>query len=116
MCFYFQLANSLVFLLYLLSGRPDWQERIRSEVPCSGELRAKEMAAAPSIRAAINEAFRLLPTAPFLARLLEAPMTVAGHKLPAGVSIVFAYYLFAFLSRAGVFSRVKFFIQKVESS
>ncbi|KAL0819005.1 hypothetical protein ABMA28_008290 [Loxostege sticticalis] len=82
------LANSLVFLLYLLSGRPDWQERIRSEVPCSGELRAKEMAAAPSIRAAINEAFRLLPTAPFLARLLEAPMTVAGHKLPAGTFVL----------------------------
>ncbi|CAH0402521.1 unnamed protein product [Chilo suppressalis] len=82
------LANSLVFLLYLLSGRPDWQERIRSEVPCSGELHAKDIAAAPSVRAAAMEAFRLLPTAPFLARLLEAPMNVAGHKLPAGTFVL----------------------------
>ncbi|KAL4702719.1 hypothetical protein ACJJTC_011584 [Scirpophaga incertulas] len=82
------LANSLVFLLYLLSGRPDWQERIRSELPCAGELRAEEIAAAPSVRAAASEAFRLLPTAPFLARLLEAPMTVAGHKLPAGTFVL----------------------------
>ncbi|CAG9793265.1 unnamed protein product [Diatraea saccharalis] len=82
------LANSLVFLLYLLSGRPDWQQRIRSEVPCGGELRAEEIAAAPSVRAATMEAFRLLPTAPFLARLLEAPVNVAGHKLPAGTFVL----------------------------
>lgn len=82
-----QLANSLVFLLYLLSGRPDWQERIRSELPTGGELRAEQIAAAPSVRAAVNEAFRLLPTAPFLARLLESPLNVNGHRLPAGVSL-----------------------------
>ncbi|KAM3961223.1 cytochrome P450 family 24 subfamily A member shade isoform 1-T1 [Aphomia sociella] len=82
------LANSLVFLLYLLSGRPDWQQKIRSELPCCGVLRAEEMAAAPAIRAATNEAFRLLPTAPFLARLLDAPMTISGHRLPAGTFVL----------------------------
>ncbi|XP_053615909.1 ecdysone 20-monooxygenase isoform X1 [Plodia interpunctella] len=82
------LANSLVFLLYLLSGRPDWQQKIRSELPVCGILKAEEMAAAPAVRAATNEAFRLLPTAPFLARLLEAPMNISGHKLPAGTFVL----------------------------
>ncbi|XP_050354520.1 ecdysone 20-monooxygenase isoform X1 [Nymphalis io] len=82
------LANSLVFLLYLLSGRADWQQRIRSELPSCGELRVEQLAAAPSVRAAVNEAFRLLPTAPFLARLLDAPMTVGGHRLSAGTFVL----------------------------
>ncbi|KAJ2954784.1 hypothetical protein O0L34_g3089 [Tuta absoluta] len=82
------LANSLVFLLYLLSGRPDWQERIRSELPSSGEIRPEQISAAPSVHAAVQEAFRLLPTAPFLARLLDAPLTIAGHKLPRGTFVL----------------------------
>ncbi|XP_072933375.1 ecdysone 20-monooxygenase [Epargyreus clarus] len=82
------LANSLVFLLYLLSGRPDWQQRIRSELPSCGELRIEELATAPSIKAATNEAFRLLPTAPFLARLLDAPMMIGSHRLPAGTFVL----------------------------
>lgn len=84
--FYSQLANSLVFLLYLLSGKPDWQRRIRSELPSCSILSAEDIAAATSVRAAVNEAFRLLPIAPFLARLLDAPMNVGGHKLPPGVN------------------------------
>ncbi|XP_031770459.1 ecdysone 20-monooxygenase isoform X2 [Galleria mellonella] len=82
------LANSLVFLLYLLSGRLDWQQKIRSELPNCEVLRAEEMAAAPAIRAATYEAFRLLPTAPFLARLLDVPMTISGHRLPAGTFVL----------------------------
>ncbi|KAF9416362.1 hypothetical protein HW555_006316 [Spodoptera exigua] len=82
------LANSLVFLLYLLSERPDWQRTIRSELPSCSTLTVEDLAAAPSVRAAISEAFRLLPTAPFLARLLETPMVIAGHKLPAGTFVL----------------------------
>ncbi|KPJ10755.1 Ecdysone 20-monooxygenase [Papilio machaon] len=82
------LANSLVFLLYLLSGRPDWQERIRSELPVSKRLELEDLSAATSIRDATKEAFRLLPTAPFLARLLDKPMTLAGHRLPAGTFVL----------------------------
>ncbi|CAH0731878.1 unnamed protein product, partial [Brenthis ino] len=82
------LANTLVFVLYLLSGRADWQQRIRSELPTCGELRIEELGAAPSVRAAVNEAFRLLPTAPFLARLLDTPMTIDGHRLPAGTFVL----------------------------
>lgn len=95
-CLYWQLANSLVFLLYLLSVRPDWQRTIRSELPSCSTLTVEDLAAAPSVRAAISEAFRLLPTAPFLARLLETPMVIAGHKLPAGVSFLYSvmYYIF----------------------
>ncbi|XP_068619922.1 ecdysone 20-monooxygenase [Battus philenor] len=82
------LANSLVFLLYLLSGRPDWQEKIRSELPSCRRLEIEELAAATSIRDATKEAFRLLPTAPFLARLLDKPMNLAGHRLPAGTFVL----------------------------
>ncbi|XP_041982986.1 ecdysone 20-monooxygenase isoform X2 [Aricia agestis] len=82
------LANSLIFLLYLLSGRPDWQQKIRSELPSVDTLRLEELAAAPSIRAATNEAFRLLPTAPFLARLLDAPLHTAGYCIPAGTFVL----------------------------
>lgn len=83
-----------MFLLYLLSGRPDWQRTIRSELPSCSTLSAEDIAAAPSVHAAIYEAFRLLPTAPFLARLLDSPMTIAGHKLPAGVSLKRNKYLY----------------------
>lgn len=76
-----------MFLLYLLSGRPDWQRQINSELPPYTMLCSEDLAGAPSVRAAINEAFRLLPTAPFLARLLDSPMTIGGHKIPPGVSI-----------------------------
>ncbi|KAJ0172220.1 hypothetical protein K1T71_012193 [Dendrolimus kikuchii] len=82
------LANSLVFLLYLLSGRPDWQRRIRSELPSCSYFTAEDLAAAPSVRAATIEAFRLLPTAPFLARLLDSPMSIGEHKLPPGTFIL----------------------------
>ncbi|XP_061728114.1 ecdysone 20-monooxygenase-like [Cydia pomonella] len=82
------LANSLVFLLYLLSSRPDWQQKIRSELPSCGDLHAEQLSAAPSVKAAVNESFRLLPTAPFLARLLDAPMTIDGHTLPAGTFVL----------------------------
>lgn len=97
-CLVLQLANSLVVLLYLLSGRPDWQERIRRELPTGGELRAEQIAAAPSVRAAVNEAFRLLPTAPFLARLLDSPLNVDGHRLPSGVSkfVNIGFFIFYF--------------------
>ncbi|XP_028030999.1 ecdysone 20-monooxygenase [Bombyx mandarina] len=82
------LANSLVFLLYLLSGRPDWQRQINSELPPYTMLCSEDLAGAPSVRAAINEAFRLLPTAPFLARLLDSPMTIGGHKIPPGTFVL----------------------------
>ncbi|XP_049884942.1 ecdysone 20-monooxygenase isoform X2 [Pectinophora gossypiella] len=82
------LANSLVFLLYLVSSRPDWQQRIRSELPACGALRTEQLAAAPSVHAAVYESFRLLPTAPFLARLLDSPLTVCGYRLPAGTFVL----------------------------
>lgn len=86
--YYPQLANSLVFLLYLLSSREDWQEKIRKELPSTGEIDSEALAAAPSVKAAIYEAFRLLPIAPFLARILEAPLTVEGHRLPPKAGIL----------------------------
>lgn len=82
------LANTLVFILYLLSSRPDWQHRIRSELPSGGELHVDQLSSAPSVRAAIYEAFRLLPIAPFLARLLDAPMTIGGQRLQPGTFIL----------------------------
>ncbi|XP_073959671.1 ecdysone 20-monooxygenase-like [Choristoneura fumiferana] len=82
------LANSLVFLLYLLSSRPEWQRKIRSELASRGELHAEQLSAAPSIKAAINEAFRLLPITPFLARLLDAPLTIDDYEIPAGTFVL----------------------------
>ncbi|XP_038207174.1 ecdysone 20-monooxygenase isoform X1 [Zerene cesonia] len=82
------LANSLIFLLYLLSGRPDWQQKIRSELPSCGDLTIEELALAPSLKAAANEAFRVLPTVPFLARLLEQPVNIDGHRIPAGTFVL----------------------------
>lgn len=61
------------------------------------------MAAAPAIRAATNEAFRLLPTAPFLARLLDAPMTIAGHKLPAGVNTILSHICYQLTVKLDLF-------------
>ncbi|VVC90101.1 ecdysone 20-monooxygenase isoform X2 [Leptidea sinapis] len=82
------LANSLVFLLYLLSSRPDWQQKIRSELPSCGELRIEDLSSAPSVKAAVNEAFRVLPTVPFLARLLETSMTIEGYTIPEGTFVL----------------------------
>ncbi|GBP36179.1 Ecdysone 20-monooxygenase [Eumeta japonica] len=82
------LANSLVFLLYLLSGTPEWQRRIRDELPSCGELSSEQLASAPALKAAISESFRLLPTAPFLARLLDTPLNLGGYQLAAGTFVL----------------------------
>jgi cytochrome P450 family 110 len=45
------------------------------------------------VEAVINETMRLDPVIPNFARILTTPLTIAGHELPAGVSIAPCIYL-----------------------
>lgn len=81
-------GNTLVFVLYLIAKNPTCQENIYKEiVSLAGpwqELTQKVIQSAKYLKACIEESFRLLPTAPLMARISESPMTLSEYELPAG--------------------------------
>ncbi|KAG8224503.1 hypothetical protein J437_LFUL004985, partial [Ladona fulva] len=88
------LGNTLVFLLYLISKHKEAQERLYEEVcrlmpnGSSDELTHDNLKDAVYLKACIMEAFRVLPTAPCVARILENEMNLNGFNLPAGTVVL----------------------------
>jgi cytochrome P450 len=72
-------ASALTWSLYLLSHRPDWQERV-------AESEAHALAA-------FQEALRLYPPAWILTRKAEAPMELDGDEVPPGSTLVLSPYV-----------------------
>ncbi|XP_014289916.1 ecdysone 20-monooxygenase isoform X2 [Halyomorpha halys] len=81
------LGNTLVFLLYLMAKNPECQEKLVEEIHSltSGkELTLQALGKANYLKACITESYRMLPTAPCLARILETDMELNGFHLPSG--------------------------------
>uniref|UniRef100_A0AAT9UTK6 Cytochrome P450 314A1 n=1 Tax=Maconellicoccus hirsutus TaxID=177089 RepID=A0AAT9UTK6_MACHI len=82
------LGNTLVFLLYLIAKHPDVQEKLYKEIehitPTNEQITMESLRGAVYLRACIMEAFRLLPTAPCVARILEQKTDINGFTLPPG--------------------------------
>lgn len=82
----YQLANTLSFLLYYTSLRPETHDRIRMEFPVVGEVRPEHVSTGTFTKACLQETYRICPTAFCLARMLEEDTTLSGYDLKAGVS------------------------------
>ncbi|TBH21551.1 cytochrome P450 [Thermus thermamylovorans] len=72
-------ASALTWSLYLLSHRPDWQERV-------AESEAHALAA-------FQEALRLYPPAWILTRKAAAPLDLGEERVPAGSTVVLSPYV-----------------------
>lgn len=71
----YTLGNSLVFLLHLVGSNPDVQKKL---------LENLSQGSSDYLKACVNEAFRLLPTAFCLARVSEQDLQLSGHQIKAG--------------------------------
>jgi cytochrome P450 len=81
-------ANTLAWMIYLMSRHPEALRRAREEVSGKNPGRYEEMSALPYIDACINETMRLKPVAPIL--LLEPlrDTSLGQLELPAGTLIM----------------------------
>ncbi|XP_051166696.1 ecdysone 20-monooxygenase isoform X1 [Leptopilina boulardi] len=86
------LGNTLVFLFHMIGSNPEVQKKLFEEVadlaPPGCDLSVDDLRTAKYLRACITEAFRLLPTAPCLARILDEPAELGGYSLQAGTVVV----------------------------
>jgi cytochrome P450 len=83
-------ALGAAWAAYLLARYPEWQERLRAEALAAGPgFRADE----PSIaRQVAQEAMRLYPPAPILARAVVKRTTLEGFRLWPGQTILIPIY------------------------
>ncbi len=84
-------AVALAWALALLADHPDCAERLRAEVDAAtggGPVLPQHVAGLAYVRQVVNEAMRLYPPAPMIARAVVRDLVVEGVALPAG-SVVF---------------------------
>ncbi|XP_008543665.1 ecdysone 20-monooxygenase [Microplitis demolitor] len=82
------LGNTLVFIFHLIGSNSKVQQELYEEVinlaPAGCNIAAEDLSTAKYLRACITEAFRVIPTAPCIARILDEPINVSGYKIDAG--------------------------------
>jgi cytochrome P450 len=82
-------ALALAWATYLLARYPEWQEKVREEASTSGGIVTDE----PSVaRQVAQEALRLYPPAPVLARAVIRRTTLEGIQLWPGQTIIIPIY------------------------
>jgi cytochrome P450 len=92
-------ATALSWALYWLASQPETQDRLRQEVQDarSAPEAPPDLAAVPKLpylQAVCNETLRIHPVGMItFPRRLERPLTLAGHDLEAGTSVVGCIYL-----------------------
>ena len=83
-------ALGAAWAAYLLARYPEWQERLREEAEAAfGEGSA---GALPLARQVAQEALRLYPPAPILARAVIKRTTLEGYRLWPGQTIIIPIY------------------------
>lgn len=81
------LSHTISFFLYFMSLNMEFQDKIFEEVETlNDEVMQDDVQKAVYTRAAIQESFRMLPTAFALARILEKDLILSGYHVKAGVS------------------------------
>jgi cytochrome P450 len=78
-------ATSVAWAIERLVRHPDKLARLTAEID-AGESE-------DYLAAVVNETLRVRPVVPVVARMLQQPLAVAGHTLPAGTRVVPAIYL-----------------------
>jgi cytochrome P450 len=81
-------ANTLAWMIYLLSRHPEALRRARDEVAGKNLARYEEVAALPYVDACINETMRLKPVAPILMLEPIRDTKLGEVELPAGTLVM----------------------------
>ncbi|EAT37005.2 AAEL010946-PA [Aedes aegypti] len=80
-------SNTLSFLLNNMTSHPERQARIASEFT-SDTITNNDLVNAAFTRACIKESYRISPTTPCLARILEEDFDLSGYQLKAGTVVL----------------------------
>ncbi|KAK5650803.1 hypothetical protein RI129_001832 [Pyrocoelia pectoralis] len=75
----YTLGNSIVFLLHLMGSNRECQEKLLEDL---------NNGSTTYLKACINEAFRLIPTAYCLARVSEQDLELSGYYIKAGTVLL----------------------------
>lgn len=84
-------ANALTWTWYELGRHPAVLDALRAEVAAvvgARRVTVDDLPALPLVAAALDEAMRLHPPAYNVGRQARRPVELAGHRLPAGATIV----------------------------
>ncbi|XP_034943932.1 ecdysone 20-monooxygenase [Chelonus insularis] len=86
------LGNTLVFLFYLIGRNSKVQEvlfeEVRNLAPSGCDITADDLRNAKYLRACITEAFRVIPTTPCIARILDESIELSGYHLNPGTVVL----------------------------
>lgn len=86
------LGNSLAFLLYLIAKNQNSQQKLYEQIisiaPPGTLITSDILQETPYLRACVMEAFRLLPTAPCIARILEEDTEISDYFLKTGTVVL----------------------------
>ncbi|KAK4881517.1 hypothetical protein RN001_004836 [Aquatica leii] len=75
----YTLGNSIVFLLHLIGSNPECQKKLIDDL---------SVGSTTYLKACINEAFRMIPTAYCLARVSEQDLELSGYHIKAGTVLL----------------------------
>jgi len=79
-------ALGLTYTLYCLARRPEFQDRVRTEVSAlDADPTPADVRECPALTAAVDEALRLYPPVHSFFREPTEPVTLGGYRVPAGV-------------------------------
>ncbi|WP_197363213.1 cytochrome P450 [Streptomyces clavuligerus] len=88
-------ASSVASALHLLATDQDVQHRLRAEladVLGGRDPVAEDLPRLPLLGRVVTETLRLYPSVWLVSRVTTAPVELGGHRIPAGVDVVFSPY------------------------
>ncbi|BBM85483.1 cytochrome P450 [Candidatus Uabimicrobium amorphum] len=84
-------AASMTWCLYWIHHTPEVLPQLCDEL--RGHTSIEDIAKLPFLDAVCRETLRLYPIVPAVGRLLQRPVSVAGHELPEGTAAILSIYL-----------------------
>ncbi|XP_076666746.1 cytochrome P450 4c3 [Andrena cerasifolii] len=89
-------ATSVSWILYALGRHPQYQEKILeeyNEIVGTKELSLDVLSKLTWLEACIKESWRVYPVAPLIARQIYNPITILGHDIPVGSTVLINSFL-----------------------
>ncbi|XP_076297529.1 cytochrome P450 4c3 isoform X1 [Lasioglossum baleicum] len=89
-------ATSVSWILYALGRHPEYQEKILHEyynVAGTDELSFDILNKLTWLTACIKESWRVYPVAPLIGRQIYNPITISGHNIPIGSTVLVNLFL-----------------------